>query len=162
MLAQPRRSAWPGGRPRCEDHRRLVKPLDARLLPLVPVDVVALPHEALGHALGFFGRHLRSSYPEVSLVRVQTNTTATYAVGDPWLLKAALPPRFSLDATYAAAPATWDTTYRFVGGNSTEPLQFGNGDRGGDFLGQPKVEWPTMATGSTTGTKLIVAGYFPD
>lgn len=91
--------------------------------------------------------------------RVQTTTVAAYAVGDPWLLKAAIPARFIGNTTFAAAPATYDTTYRFVGGNSTEPLQFDSG-RGGPFLGRPKVEWSTMGTGSTTGTKLIVGGDF--
>jgi HK97 family phage major capsid protein len=90
--------------------------------------------------------------------RVQTNAVATYAVGDPWLLKAALPARFVGSTTFAANPATWDTTYRFVGGNSTEPLQMPTRD--GAFLGRPKVEWSTMATGTTTGTKLIVGGDF--
>jgi len=93
--------------------------------------------------------------------RVQTNTVATYAVGDPWLLKAAIPPRFLAQSTFFAAPATWDTTYRFVAqGSTTEPRQFSDGDRGGDFLGQPKLELSTMATGSTTGTKLMVVGDF--
>jgi HK97 family phage major capsid protein len=92
--------------------------------------------------------------------RVQTNTVATYAVGDPWLLKAAVPARFINSTTFAAAPGTFDTTFRFVGGNSTEPYQFSNGDRGGDFLGRPKIEWSTMGTGATTGTKLIIGGDF--
>ena len=93
--------------------------------------------------------------------RVQTATVATYAVGDPWLLKAGLAPRFLANTTFAAAPGTWDTTYRFVAqGSTTEPRQFADGDRGGDFLGRPKVEWSTMATGSTTGTKLMIAGDF--
>ncbi len=91
--------------------------------------------------------------------RIQTTTIATYAVGDPWLLKAAIPARFIGSTTFAAAPATYDTTYRFVGGNSAEPLQFDNG-RSGPFLGRPKVEWSTMGTGSTTGTKLIIGGDF--
>jgi HK97 family phage major capsid protein len=90
--------------------------------------------------------------------RVQTNTVATYAVGDPWLLKAAIPARFLANATFAGAPGTYDTTYRFGGGNSTEPLQMP--DRAGDFFGRPKVEWSTMGTGSTTGTKLIIRGDF--
>ena len=51
--------------------------------------------------------------------RVQTNTVATYAVGDPWLLKAQIPPRFLPSATFAASPATWGTTYRFVAQGST-------------------------------------------
>ncbi len=91
--------------------------------------------------------------------RVQTATVAAYAVGDPWLLKAAIPARFIASTTFAAAPGTWDTTYRFVAqGSTTEPRQFADGDRGGDFLGRPKVEWSPMATGATTGTKLIIGG----
>jgi predicted phage gp36 major capsid-like protein len=74
-------------------------------------------------------------------------------------MKAAIPPRFIASSTWAGAPGTWDTTYRFVAqGSTTEPRQFADGDRGGDFLGRPKVELSTMATGSTTGTKLLVVG----
>jgi HK97 family phage major capsid protein len=101
-----------------------------------------------------------ATYSLTTTQRVLTATTAAYAVGDPWLLKAALPARFTNDATFAANPATFDTTYRFVGGNSTEPYQFSGGDRGGDFLGRPKAEWSTMATGAATGTKLIIGGAF--
>jgi HK97 family phage major capsid protein len=92
--------------------------------------------------------------------RVLTATTAAYAVADPWSLKAQIPARFINSTTFAAAPGTFDTTFRFVGGNSTEPYQFSDGDRGGDFLGRPKVEWSTMGTGTTTGTKLIIGGDF--
>src|SRR5439155_20252676 len=76
--------------------------------------------------------------------RVQTNTVATYAVGDPWLLKAQIPARFIPTSTFAAAPGTWDTTYRFVAqGSPTEPRQFSDGDRGGDFLGRPRIDVST-------------------
>jgi HK97 family phage major capsid protein len=93
--------------------------------------------------------------------RVQTTTVATYAVGDPWLLKAAIPARFIGDGTFAAAPGTWDTTYQFVAqGSTTQARQFSDGDRGGDFLGRPKAEWSTMGTGAATGTKLIIGGNF--
>jgi HK97 family phage major capsid protein len=93
--------------------------------------------------------------------RVQTTTVATYAVGDPWLLKAALPPRFIPRTTYAAGPAIWDSTYRFVAqGSTTEPRQFSDGDRGGDFLGAPKVEYSPMVTTTTTGSKIMIAGDF--
>ena len=105
---------------------------------------------------GIFGGD--ATYSLGTSQRVLTATTATYAVGDPWLLKAQIPARFLARTTFAAHPNTFDTTYRFVGGNSTEPYQFGGGDRAGDFLGRPKAEWSTMATGSTTGTKLIVGG----
>lgn len=91
--------------------------------------------------------------------RVQTNTTATYAVGDPWLFRAGIAPRFLGNVTFAAAPAVWDTTYRFVGTNSVEPLQMPARD--GNFLGRPKIEWSTMATTTTTtGTKIMIAGDF--
>jgi HK97 family phage major capsid protein len=93
--------------------------------------------------------------------RIQTAVSATYAVGDPWLLKAGIPARFLNTATFAAAPAIWDKTFRFVAqGSTTEPRQFGDGDRGGDFLGRPKIEWSTMAATTTTGSKIILAGQF--
>lgn len=91
--------------------------------------------------------------------RVQTTTTATYAVGDPYLLKAGLPARFINTSTYVAAPGVWDVTYRFVGGNSTEPFQMPS--RGGEMLGRPKVELSTMSTTvGTTGQKIMLLGDF--
>jgi HK97 family phage major capsid protein len=93
--------------------------------------------------------------------RVQTAVSATYAVGDPWLLKAQVPPRFIPTSTYAASPGLWDRTYRFVAqGSTTEPRQFSDGDRGGDFVGRPKVEWSTMVNTTTTGSKIMIAGDF--
>ena len=93
--------------------------------------------------------------------RTLTNAVATYAVGDPWLLKGAIPPRFLTTATFAAAPAIWDKTYRFVAqGSTTEPRGFADGDRGGDFLGRPKIEWSTMATTTTTGSRIMLVGDF--
>ena len=56
-----------------------------------------------------------------------------------------MPARFIDNATFAAHTKTWDTAFRFVGGNSTEPLQFDAG-RGGPFLGRPKVEWSAVGT----------------
>jgi HK97 family phage major capsid protein len=90
--------------------------------------------------------------------RVQTNAVATFVLGDVWLLKAAIPARFAASSTFAANPATYDTIYRFTGGNSAEPLLMPT--REGGVVGRPKVEASAMATGSTTGTKLIVAGDF--
>jgi HK97 family phage major capsid protein len=104
-----------------------------------------------------------ATYSLTTTQRVLTATTAAYAVADPWALKAALPARFTGDATFAASPATFDATFRFVGGNSTEPYQFAGGDRGGEFLGRPRAEWSAMATttaGSATGTKAMIAGNF--
>lgn len=93
--------------------------------------------------------------------RVQTAVSATYAVGDPWLLKAQLPARFIPTSTYAASPGILDKTYRFVAqGSTTEPRQFDDGARAGDFLGRPVVEWSTMVNTTTTGSKVIIAGDF--
>jgi HK97 family phage major capsid protein len=106
---------------------------------------------------GIFGGD--ATYSLTTTQRVLTTTIATYAVADPWLLKAQIPPRFINSTTFAAAPTTWDTTYQFVAqGSTTAARQFSDGDRGGDFLGRPKVEWSTMATGAATGTKLIAGG----
>jgi HK97 family phage major capsid protein len=109
---------------------------------------------------GIFGGD--ATYSLTTTQRVQTNTVAVTAVGDPWLLKAGIPARWLNLTTFAAAPATWDAVYRFVAqGSTTEPRQFSDGDRGGDFLGRPKIEWSTMATTlTTTGTKLIIGGDF--
>ncbi len=93
--------------------------------------------------------------------RVQTATVATLAAGDSWLLKGAIPARFIGDCTFAASPATWDAVFQLVpAGSTTLAQQFADSDRGGDFLGRPKIEWSTMGTGTTTGTKLIIGGNF--
>jgi HK97 family phage major capsid protein len=93
--------------------------------------------------------------------RVQTATTPTYVVGDPWLLKAQVPARFLNSTTFAASPSIWDATYRFVGGNSTEPLQMPSRD--GPMMGRPKIEWSTMQAQTTpyvTGQKVMIGGDF--
>jgi HK97 family phage major capsid protein len=93
--------------------------------------------------------------------RVLTLTTATLAAGDSWLLKAGVPARFIASATSAANPTTWDTIFQLVPqGSTTLAQQFADSDRGGNWLGRPKVEWSTMGTGSTTGTKLVIMGDF--
>jgi HK97 family phage major capsid protein len=92
--------------------------------------------------------------------RVQTAGVAAYSVADGWALKAAIQPRYQANASFAASSPSWDLTYRLIGTDSSEPVQFDNG-RGGGFLGRPKIEWSTMATGGpTTGAKLIIAGDF--
>jgi len=40
--------------------------------------------------------------------RTQTLTVAVYALGDPWLLKAAIPSRLAASSTFVATPAIWD------------------------------------------------------
>lgn len=90
---------------------------------------------------------------------VKTSGATAFSVADPWLLSAAIPNRFRNRTTYAAAPATWDKAYRFVGTNSTEPLQMPSRD--GSFLGQPKVEWSAVGTQwGTSGGTILVGGDF--
>ena len=89
--------------------------------------------------------------------RVQTAGVGAFAVGDPWLLKAQIPARFiPRPSRPRRAPGTRPTGSS-PRGSTTEPRQFSDGDRGGDFLGRPNVECSAMATGATTGTKLMAA-----
>jgi HK97 family phage major capsid protein len=90
--------------------------------------------------------------------RVQTNTSATFAIADVYKLKQAIPPRFYPRATFAAHPTIWDVTYRFTGGASTEPLLLPTRD--GAVAGIPKAEWSTFVTTTTTGSKIMLAGDF--
>jgi HK97 family phage major capsid protein len=90
--------------------------------------------------------------------RVQTAGTASFALGDNYLLKESLGARFVARASFCANPTTLDTIYRFVGGGSTEPPVLPQRD--GQWLGVPTYEWSAMASGSSTGTKLAVYGDF--
>jgi HK97 family phage major capsid protein len=45
-------------------------------------------------------------------------------------------------------------------GSTTEPRLLSDGDRGGDFLGRPKIEWSSTVTTTTTGSRIMVAGDF--
>jgi HK97 family phage major capsid protein len=89
--------------------------------------------------------------------RVQTAGTAAFAIADSYSLAAALPPRFQPNATLAAAPATLDVIYRQVGGGSSEPAVL---TEDGRWLRRPVAAWSTMATGTTSGTKIAVLGDF--
>jgi HK97 family phage major capsid protein len=93
--------------------------------------------------------------------RVQTAITGTFGIGDGYALREGIAPtRFFANAVFAAHPTTWDSLYRTVGGgNTTEPQPFTQG-RGGAFVGTPKIEWSTMGTGTTTGTKIVILGDF--
>jgi HK97 family phage major capsid protein len=93
--------------------------------------------------------------------RVQTATIAVTAIADAYSLKNALPARHLPNAVFAAAPATWDVFFRFVGGGSGEPPLIGPslGARDGKFLGYPKFEWTSMvSTTTTTGSKIVIGG----
>jgi HK97 family phage major capsid protein len=92
--------------------------------------------------------------------QVITSATATYAPGDAWALKAAIPPRFMPNTTFAAPPAIWDRTYRLVPNASTAEPALMEG-RDGPFLGRPIAEWSFNAgTSVATGGTLMVGGDF--
>ena len=86
------------------------------------------------------------------------SATATFAVGDAWLLKAAIPARYIPGASILANPATLDSSYRFVGGGSTEPPLMPSRD--GSFAGLPAYESSAMVATTTTGSKIVVGGDF--
>lgn len=90
--------------------------------------------------------------------RVYTAGTATLAVGDPYLLREALPARFMGRAAFAAHPTTLDRIYRFVGGGSTEPPVMATRD--GGILGTQTEEWSAMDSATTSGQKVLVYGDF--
>ncbi len=90
--------------------------------------------------------------------RVQTAVAATFAVGDPWLLKAGLPARFTGNASVVANPAILDKVFRFTGGNSAEPPIMPT--REGPCFGKPAYELSTMVSTTTTGSKIMLAGDF--
>jgi HK97 family phage major capsid protein len=91
--------------------------------------------------------------------RIQTALTGTFGISDSYALREGLAgSRFFANANFMAHPTTFDAMYRMVGGgNTTEPLPMPQG-RGGPYVGSPKLEWNAMATGTTTGTKIVVLG----
>jgi HK97 family phage major capsid protein len=91
--------------------------------------------------------------------RVQTAGAGAIAVGDLYALKGALPARFIANATWAAHPNRLDSIFRLTpSGSTTEPQAMP--ERDGALIGKPVVEWSTMATAATTGTKWALYGDF--
>jgi HK97 family phage major capsid protein len=92
--------------------------------------------------------------------RVQTATVATYAYADNWAFKQAIPVRFLADAQILMHPVTLDTAYQLSpAGSTTLALQMPQG-RNGPLCGLGTAQLSTVATGSTTGTKIAVMGDF--
>jgi HK97 family phage major capsid protein len=91
--------------------------------------------------------------------RIQTTTSATYAVGDVYKLKQAVfGTVFGPSAVWVMNPTLLDTTYRFVAqGSTTEPALMPSG-RGGDIVGIPKRELSTLVATTTTGSRIAVLG----
>jgi HK97 family phage major capsid protein len=91
--------------------------------------------------------------------RVQTAGAGAIAIGDVYALKQALPARFMQSATWAMHPTRVDAVYRLTpSGSTTEPQAMVSRD--GDLVGRRVVEWSTMATTATTGTKWALYGDF--
>jgi len=89
--------------------------------------------------------------------RVQTVGTAAIAISDIYSLKGALPARFIPNATFAAHPNRLDSIFRLTpSGSTTEPQAMPTRD--GALVGKPVVEWTTMATTSSSGSKYALYG----
>jgi HK97 family phage major capsid protein len=92
--------------------------------------------------------------------RVQTAVAATFSVADVYTFKQALPARFIPSASFAWHPNRLDGIYRFVASGSTTEPQIMPDGRNGPLLGKPAYEWSTMATTTTTGSKIGLYGDF--
>jgi HK97 family phage major capsid protein len=90
--------------------------------------------------------------------RVQTATTNVYALADVYSLKQALPARFVSGASWTQHPTNLDRAFRFVGGNSTEPIFYPTRD--GNILGIPTFEWSSMTSTMATTNKIAIYGDF--
>jgi HK97 family phage major capsid protein len=91
---------------------------------------------------------------------VLTSGTAALAAGDIWALKAAIPPRFQANTTFAAPDPMLDRIYRLVPNASTsEPALLETRD--GPLVGRPQVSWSYNAgTATPTNGTLVVGGDF--
>jgi HK97 family phage major capsid protein len=92
--------------------------------------------------------------------RVQTATTNTFVLADLYSFKQALPARFISSASFAWHPNRLDTIYRFVAAGSTTEPQIMPQGRDGPLLGKSAYEWSTLATATTTTTKIGLFGDF--
>jgi predicted phage gp36 major capsid-like protein len=82
------------------------------------------------------------------------------AAGDLWNLKAAIPPGFQGQSSFAAPSAFFDRTYRLVGAGATAEAVLMEG-RGGPLCGKPISEWSFNAgTSVATGGTLCIGGDF--
>jgi HK97 family phage major capsid protein len=98
--------------------------------------------------------------PGLSVTQLLTVGTAALAAGDLWNLKAAIPPRFQGQSSFAAPSAFFDRTYRLVGAGATAEAVLMEG-RGGPLCGKPISEWSFNAgTSVATGGTLCIGGDF--
>jgi HK97 family phage major capsid protein len=58
------------------------------------------------------------------------------------------------------SPTIGDVAWKLVAAGDTTNARIMSNGRGGDFLGWPVKEASTMATATTTGQKIVVAGDF--
>ena len=90
--------------------------------------------------------------------RVLSAATGSLALADVWSLKAQVQPRFIENGSIIANTAILDTTYRFVGGGSTEPPLMPTRD--GPVVGLRQASSSAMATTTTSNSRVMVAGDF--
>jgi HK97 family phage major capsid protein len=91
--------------------------------------------------------------------RLLSAATGSLVLADVWSLKAAVPPRFIENGSIVAAPSTFDTAFRFVGGGSVEPSLF-DGGRSGPVVGLRQASTSAMVTTTTSGSRVMLAGDF--
>jgi HK97 family phage major capsid protein len=91
---------------------------------------------------------------------VLTVGTATLTATDWWALKAAIPPRFTPNTTFAAPSPLFDRTFRLTpSGGTTEPPLMPTRD--GALMGRPIAEWSFNAgTATPTSGTLAIGGDF--
>ena len=92
--------------------------------------------------------------------QVTTAGTALYAVADAYSLREAVPARWYNTSTVLWSPTVGDLTWKLVAAGDTTNARIMANGRGGDFLGWPVREASTMATATTSGQKIVVAGDF--
>jgi HK97 family phage major capsid protein len=89
--------------------------------------------------------------------RVQTATTATLAATDIYTLRTSVPPRWLPISQWLLSPTELDSIYRLVPrASTTEPTLID--DARDKMLGANLRQWSTMASGSTTATRILLFG----
>ena len=91
---------------------------------------------------------------------ITTAATATMTATDLWSLKAAIPPRFTGGAVFAAPSPLLDKIWRLVGSGATAEAVLMEG-RSGPLMGKPTAEWSFNAgTATPTSGTIILGGNF--
>jgi len=82
--------------------------------------------------------------------RIQTISADVVAVGDPYAVLNAVPPRFAANASWVGSSGTYSFFYRLTPSGSTSEPQLIPAF-GGPMLGRPYYNWSTMTTAAASG-----------